>query len=163
MRPLLTAALVFAHCGAPMMGKPKCVSECGMILLEPTTSSWTCKAFQDTETRALAMFKAHSKDARLWQCGNKLNGYYVVEKDVQDWFDHGNGVPVVGLTNCDERTITVAWMAPEYGALTHEMAHALQGCQPLPPFDDTDFDHWAHSNWLRDGIYEAIEAEKELP
>lgn len=79
-------------------------------------------------------------------------GFSIVHMDAGTWEDVGREVS--GLTRCDLRVMIIGNQPVTKGALAHEYVHALQNCDPMPPIDDSDP---YHSNWVRDGIYDAIE------
>lgn len=47
-------------------------------------------------------------------------------------------------------------------AAVHEIFHAMQGCEGLPPAD-TGVPSTGHENWFRDGIFNAIDWAKVQP
>lgn len=87
--------------------------------------------------------------------GENLKRYNIFYHSVGSWKDPW-GRAVGGYTICVTGEMHVGTGKEVYA---HEMAHALQSCQsPLPIDESTDIDH---SNWYRDGIFEAIgEASK---
>jgi hypothetical protein len=61
---------------------------------------------------------------------------------------------VAGLTDCFSSRIWIGTGVFDVNAFTHELAHLAQNCnspQPNDPGLDSD-----HSNWNRDGIFDAI-------
>ena len=89
-----------------------------------------------------------------------LNGFSVYTLD-GPWQD--GKYNVLGTTTCWSKIIKVAkpgdgnWL---HSALIHELFHAMQKCSATPPIDSGS-DDW-HSNWVRDGIYDAIDFERGL-
>lgn len=89
-----------------------------------------------------------------------LNGYTVYTRP-GPWQD--GKYNVLGTTTCWAKVIQVAVPASgnwAHSALIHELFHAMQDCKATPPLDPgaTEF----HENWVRDGIYTAIDFERGL-
>lgn len=113
------------------------------------------------------------------QLGNcqKLWGWRVYTKPFWNYTIKTSDTPtgplvdtlVSGHTMCSQKLIVVGtpnitfeghtvWRA---SSVVHEIFHALQDCASPQPIDSgTDY---YHSNWVRDGIYNAIEYEKGQP
>lgn len=93
----------------------------------------------------------------------RLVGYTVYTKPMYGWKDpYDRGFSVSGLTWCSSKTIVVGTPGDKNwnrSSLVHEIFHGMQNCQPPQPPDvgnDTD-----HANWIRDGIFDAIEGTKQ--
>lgn len=92
-----------------------------------------------------------------------LVGYKVYSKKEWSWPDpYGRGFNVGGLTWCNTKTMVVG--TPESGnwrksSLVHELIHGMQKCAAeQPPDIGKDVDH---ADWIRHGIYAAIEGTKK--
>jgi hypothetical protein len=76
-----------------------------------------------------------------------------------------DGQLVAGHTQCFGKYIVVA--TPEMGgswresALVHELMHAMQHCTATPPMDPGMT--YGHDNWIRHGIYPAVDAARTEP
>lgn len=142
----LLMVFLLSACVAPL-----CVTRCGLTVNE-LPKDWSCDDVQGREEAALWAFKA-TKDPRLTTCN--LTRFHLMTVDAGSWWSFGK--MVAGLTYCDNGAIVIGNRPPFESALPHELAHALQNCEPLPPYNDTE---GFHSNWERDGIYYAIEKSK---
>lgn len=126
-----------------------CVTKCGLTA-QTLPPGWSCPDMQDQESRAYKAFKA-TKDRRLDVCN--LTRFHVQWVDARSWWSFDKMVS--GITYCENGSIVIGNQAPGDSALVHELAHALQNCEPLPPQNAKE---GYHANWKRDRIFEAIEA-----
>lgn len=155
----VTLLLLVASCGAEAL----CTTTCGLQYdgaLDGGTvpPGWTCESIQNQEDRTMASFKhITAPDAGDFQNACKyLNGYhlYLRPADPREldagyygyWSDYDSGW-VGGETACWYSWIyVVEYPIPQGSALSHEIAHVVQNCNPL-----------FHEGWLDAGIYQAID------
>lgn len=163
MKPLLLVLLLCA-CGpaapiVPDKGSVACVTDNGLFVLKPVPVGWCdeINAVEDRVYRALSTVGRY--DERFKSSKERTRGWSIVVVDAEVWTDQSSGVPVVGQTSCDQRTVFVTNSRPASGALGHEIAHAVQMCMPMEPWDlSGDAQAFYHSNW--GPIYEALEKAK---
>ena len=186
------AWLVWFSCGCAPVHPPRlCETACGMYLAAPPPTQdvydggsldestallpwWTCDNLNAIEAQSLQALNDNAAryDDRFepHTACRALEGVSVTVRRERHWWDGsdagyvGNDAWVVGLTSCRSGTprIQVANREPANGVLTHEMAHAIQSCEPKGPkplvgqdpdyAGDSDPDHL---NWTRYGIYAA--------
>jgi hypothetical protein len=157
-RTIFAALFFFAACS------PGYSNNCNMLIgsahanwLEP--SLFGDDTLQDALTTSLEALSA-ALDPRLQDpdavC-NRLSGYTLRTHTPQNWIDSW-GRDISGETYCRARVIVVGvnpgqdWRET---ALAHELVHAGQQCNSPAPIDP-GLDE-SHANWLRDGIYSALE------
>lgn len=91
---------------------------------------------------------------------SRMRAFRVYTKATPNWVRPIDGLRVSGETDCVTRMITVGtprnqgWV---YSSLVHEIFHVMQECEGTPPADDPKANR-GHENWIRDGIYNAIDA-----
>ncbi len=135
-----------------------CVTRCGLRLVNsfnPTLVP-TCEELQVVEDEALKVFtsaKVVALDPRFADACRTLSFFELKVGPEDLWHafkmntDGGHTI-VAGYTECGggiRPVIVYSWRSSLAAtALAHEMAHAAQGCKPLPPFSERDPDH---SNW----------------
>ena len=159
----LLAIIIFCSCGPTdklvQRGAPFCVSVCGSKLM---TDLWSCDEYQQAENISLTAYNKYVKDNRFASACKKMSGVQTVAHEERAWIDQW-GRKVAGLTYCQAQTIEIGG-APLFkhgpgqaygGAFTHEMAHIIQNCTPLPPCDPNSKCGCDHANWDRDGITDA--------
>lgn len=95
----------------------------------------------------------------------RLIGYRIYTVPEENFIYPYDGKTLVsGFTVCRYKYIVVG--TPKVGgfrksSLVHELFHALQACEAPPP-NDNGTPSPGHENWVRDGIYNAIDwAEKQ--
>lgn len=93
----------------------------------------------------------------------KLIGLRIYTKSTPNWIRDSDGLRVSGEANCQLNMVTIG--TPEDGdfhdsALVHELFHVMQGCEGTPPADDPAYAP-GHENWIRDGIFNAIDAARK--
>ncbi len=141
-------ALLLCSCALirPVPQPVSCVSQCGLVLYTPrTVPAPTCQEFQDVEDRALGAFATLvEEDVRFAAACRNLGRFGVEIGDPVLVGPNGSG-SYAGLTLCEFAKVFVGYR-PQLArsALAHELAHAVQGCKPLPPYDPADVDH---SGW----------------
>lgn len=126
---------------------PDCITKCGLEIYKP---KWKCSDYQLAEDMSMAAL-VRTADARLTDCKG-LSAWRVEVQSTINFDTLAKGT-VHGITHCNLNYIEIGSDYPPQSSLTHEIVHVLQECVPLPPTDEQDPDH---SNWGRDGIYEAI-------
>jgi hypothetical protein len=138
---------------------------------------YTCENFQAVEDLSIAALNKYAApfDPRFksYAACHALDGVEVTVLPVKRWYDGtdagyaGNNKWVVGITYCEggSPTIDLAAYTPAMGFMTHEMAHAIQRCNPLGPVPtvgtDPSYDadsEPTHLNWGRYRINSAIAA-----
>jgi hypothetical protein len=164
MKLLMTLfSLVFFSCN-PMDHEAFCVTSLGLKYMGewPTgnyifRNDYSCEYFESAQNKLIASFNAPIN----------LKGLDIKRlKDVEiwvrpaDWWVDEFQREVAGVSYCYAGffQINSAPFAIQ-SSFAHEMVHILQGCNsPLPIDKHSDKDH---SNWYRDGFYEAIEKSKQ--
>lgn len=144
--------LISCRIGSPAV----CTTTCGLHVYQ-LEDGWTCKGIQDAEDQAMFWFKKDVTDQRLWTC-TAADGYTLQIMTDVEWVEPGSVPPVsvVGLTDCTQKWLQLGKAeTPERSVFTHEFAHVLQRCQPLPP-NGLPGQDGQHDNWQRDGINRAI-------
>lgn len=154
MRYYLLVVPFLAACGGPA---PTLLRNCNVQI----ESSWF-GLYELNKALTVVTFQAKSTtDSRLQDQENNcaaFDGWTIKVHPTDVWYDR-DGDKVAGLTWCDKRLMEIG--TPESkkwwdSAFAHESFHVMQGCRsPLPIDSELDEDH---SNWLRDGIYPAIDA-----
>lgn len=135
-----------------------CQTTCGMFFVGPFPTpdrytldapEWSCGALQAVESGIIARFPA-ANDGRFRAVCPLLYGWVVRMNPKRSWIDPNWG-EVDGLTDCRLGETVIGNKAPDRSALPHEMAHAVQNCQPNacahPGVDDQ---HWC---WSENGVY----------
>lgn len=168
MKNMITLAFLALSSCAPAF-QVECISKCGIEIVSvlntdadkdsPPDGQQTpeefCQGLGAYEAKMLEAFndpKLLAADARFKNACTLLKGWKVQLNDHTAWnyYPDSSGVPetVYGLTYCDK-----GYSLIDNGGTTlgHEMAHAVQRCQPVPPIDPNDPDH---SNW--GPIYKAL-------
>lgn len=154
MRALILIALALPACWPTVVRPvPACVTRCGLRILPPVPAGW-CAEIQPFEDQALGAY-AQVPDPRFRQACQVLGSWAVMvaaqrnfnsSSEFQQLDDGGwQRLWVGGETHCEVSTVIVGNAPPAVGRLGHELAHAIQGCSPLPPVDPTDP---FHSNWV---------------
>lgn len=137
------ALLCLVACG-PSSGIPPCRTPCGATVIGALPSqSGYCAALSEIERRTVELYSGMAAvDPRLPEVCASVHGWTI---DVQParWWLYGKA-PVAGLTYCELRTMDIGNAPADEVALPHEMAHAAQACQAMPPVDSRDP---GHSNW----------------
>jgi len=116
----------------------------------PVWDAWrVCQSFQLIEDLTVAKVE-HLPEMDP----DRLNGVKIYVRRTAWWVDLW-GRKIAGMTTCPVNLVEVGYAYEVYdSALSHEIIHIMQGCYPpQPPTMGTDADH---SNWVRDGIYNAI-------
>ena len=125
---------------------PSCITQCGVLVFN---ALHPCDEYQFAEDVTLREFQFVT-DARLHTC--TLKGWHV-EVQPSENFKGVYGAEVSGQTLCEADTMYVNNRLPNQSSLSHELAHALQACEPKGTIDPTDR---YHSGWITQGIYDAI-------
>jgi hypothetical protein len=189
---LAIAALIAGSCScAPYHPHGVCQTPCGMVLVSAPPAQdatydggkdndaylpwWSCANLSAIEAQSLQALKANAAayDDRFEPSNacSALENVTLAIRPEKRWYDgsdagyFGNNEWVWGLTSCrglPAPSIQIANREPAEGTLTHEMAHAIQGCHakgPLPLVgQDPDYagdSDQAHLNWTRYGVYAA--------
>jgi hypothetical protein len=96
----------------------------------------------------------------------RLMGFRVYTKKEFDFLaPWDNKTSISGYASCQLNMIVVG--TPTDGnwrdsSLVHELFHAMQDCSPTPP-EDVGLPSPGHDNWIRDGIFSAIEWSRRQP
>jgi len=114
---------------------------------------WTQEDLDNAETTAIV----HLNDLPTLMSGdhlcNRLRTVTIIQEPNSVWIDPWRR-DVAGMTECDLSRIYIGTGPYRDNAYAHELAHLAQNCNsPLPIDEHLDYDH---SNWNRDGIYDAI-------
>ena len=123
------------------------------MVLTNELARWSCAEFKESEDFAVEQLTKVS-DSRFINSCARLNSWKVFVQPVETWRDE-YWRDVGGLTYCVSKTIYVGSQRPLNGSLCHEMAHAIQECQPN--FDASCEEDDYHKCWKRDGIFKAID------
>ncbi len=138
------ALLLLGACGTvapPLPSNVACATKSGIQILAPAPLGF-CDEIQGVEDRTLEAFKKVVPfDGRFTQVAFPQWKIHVI--DAETWVDEA-GVSVVGQTYCERFTVCLNNNRPATGAFGHELAHVIQNCEPLQPWDLKDF---YHSNW----------------
>lgn len=162
---LLTVALL--GCGQQIT--TECLTPYKMNVLPQQKGDYlpyTCSDFAAVEARVFEVFPKLVKDPRFARENMRLrveNLRIEVNPKLQ-WerlyFENGKleTDTVGGETLCPMRTIRIntdndLWQS----SYTHELAHWIQDCAPRGPLDTSSLYAEQHSNWISDGIYDAID------
>lgn len=151
--------VLFLSCAGVPPGKPQS-NDCGLTIVEGAN-----RAHLSGETLAERLGRmldvmTLTTDYRFLEpldvC-QRMVGFRIYTREENNWVDSW-GRDIAGATSCLNKTIEVGspplgdW---HYTALVHELFHVAQNCVALKPIDvGTDEDH---ANWIRDGIFDAIE------
>ncbi len=150
----LLAALLLVSCGPAAPEFYACRSACGLLVEYPVSQQW-CTSLQTAEDRTLKAFvRIALTDARFGGACSALQDYTVEVLETPSFVRAWDRYHISGQTSCDIRRIVVGSDLPARGALPHELAHAVQRCQPQGPIAAVDPDH---SNW--EVIYAELERE----
>lgn len=124
---------------------PDCVTHCGIDIFQ---AKYRCEEYQFAEDETLREF-LFTNDKRLHTCA--VNDWRVEVQPTINFQSYGEQVS--GRTVCESKVMYVNSHLPNRSSWSHEMAHAMQNCDPLRPLDSSDY---YHSNWADGGIYAAI-------
>lgn len=137
-----------------------CTTPCGLELYGPIPEpmpedvgqpGWTCPELERTERVTLNAFAREVKDERFDFACSSFAGYAVRVVSVPVWESAQHAEPanpkgrVTGLTYCQSGLVYVGNAPPLRGALSHELAHVAQRCNPH-----------GHDSWGDAGINAAI-------
>ena len=90
------------------------------------------------------------------QICRSVSGWRLYSSNYSAWIDpEGRGV--MGLTACWYAAMQIGADRFGWNSYPHELAHVLQNCDPPPGTPDDYGTDARHSNWVRDGIYQAIQ------
>lgn len=132
--------------------QPVCESLCGL----KTAEVEFCRQFQWQEMKALFAFQRHvTADGWgvLTTCP-KLRGFTVSipsDSNRRDFWSDVHGARVSGETDCARKQIRVANTLWPLNALSHEIAHVIEGCKI--PF---------HEGWEEMGLNKAIDVSQSV-
>lgn len=127
-----------------------CNTECGLLVYK-LAGDWTCEKVQAVESVTREEL-SQTSDPRLRDICGSLSGKLVSFIDADEFYSPLVGGTVVGITNCDFGSLSVARAG---SALPHELAHVGQACLPRG-CSETNEDA-AHACWDVDGIDVAVE------
>lgn len=153
--------LLLCSCAGPMPATPglsaACVTDNMLVVLDPAPAGW-CDEVQEVEDRIFDAFREVAPyDARFGSSKARVRGWAIVVVPELSWSNTG-GTNVIGQTDCDNRVVYVNNNRPAAGPLGHELAHAVENCKPLEPWDLHDY---YHSNWAP--IYAALRKHNLRP
>lgn len=139
-----------------------CSTTCGVNYygmydgVELPAERWSCDNFKHIANNAMLSFHLSPiTDIRFATACDRVNGYDVFIMDTPSWWSQANNHNVAGLTYCEEHRIQIGNADPAWdGSLSHELAHAVQDCNPL--VNDTNDPQ--HAGWADEGISAAIDA-----
>lgn len=146
---LLVAWTTFGLTASGCATVSKCTTTCG-FRADEVPVGWTCQDVQDVESAIIRELQSAKDDRLKKQCD--LSRFQLLVVHAEDWWSFGRQVQ--GLTYCENGNVIIGNSLPKDSALAHEIVHALQNCTPLEPYNDKDL---FHSNWKRDGLYDAID------
>lgn len=177
---VIVLAYMFGFCGcAGIPPRAPGSNNCGMILKgsakgPETASTLTGDELADRLDAALYVAEFTTDPRLMDRIANcqALVGYRVQTMPTRSWpdpwgrtWDNGMTQNVGGLTDCVNKLITIGtpgdgnWKS---SGLVHEIFHAMQNCEPMPPKAEADDDD-QHAGWTRFGIYTAIEESYAYP
>lgn len=162
--------LMLSGCGRmypDTSGPIVCTTTYGLQIIGPVppmdskyvgTRGWECDDVDRVETEIVLAFRDMvTEDNRFFgETWTGWEGYRVRVRPTIEWMDpqlHQDET-LYGETWCDSHYIEVNDAPPQAGTLAHELAHAIQNCDPKGPKDKKDP---YHSNWNSEGIYNAID------
>lgn len=96
----------------------------------------------------------------------KMMGWRAYSKAKQDFLaPWDNKTMISGFSACTGKYMVVG--TPTEGdwrdsSLVHELFHVMQECEGTPP-EDKGSPSPHHQNWIRDGIFNAIDAQRNTP
>lgn len=161
----LLALLLVCACGPavavrPMPSDVACETDQGLLIMRPVPVGW-CDEVQGVEDRIHEAFRTLGDfDPRFKSSIERTRGYKVFVSAEAIW-DTPTG-PAIGQTFCDTRTIRLNNNRPASNTLGHELAHAVQGCEPTQPWDlSGGVQTYYHSNWAP--IYAALKKQNLRP
>ena len=159
----LALVLAFASCG-PDLNKigEHCTTNAGIKITGGESQKGWCDTVQDVEDRTLEAFKRMVTYADDRFFAPDLSAWSVQIYNSRSWLTP-NGTSVAGLTDCYNKLMFVGSDPPAWGSFGHEMAHAIQNCEPKPPleYDPNDPQVEHHSNW--GPIYAALKDAQVSP
>lgn len=151
---LLWVGWLLVGCGPA----PYCITSLGVevtgmyMTAKPIEApGYTCQDFDTVEAEITALLPDNPAMNIDW---SRVKGYRLSVHPERKWIEVF-GRSVAGFTNCPLMYLEIGTSDPHVArsAYTHELLHAAQGCYtPLPTDDGLDRDH---SNWNRDGLYNA--------
>lgn len=126
-----------------------CTTDNNLILYRDDTKTTDCNRLNtvDNKIRDVYTNSKEITDTRF-KSYKQVSGYLLIIHNSRYWVDE-YGREVSGLTWCNTRTIEIGNQELGDGALAHEIAHVIQGC------DDPN-----HSMWESNGINNEIERIK---
>jgi hypothetical protein len=157
MKKLITIVMLMG-CG-PNGPQPICVTGCGMGFYgtyPDQEETWSCQDLTRAETRWIDTFTEFVKDPRFStpdaMCSIFAGWQLWTYPNAQSWINR-NGESVAGQTLCDYGVVQVGTDTISKSAYAHELVHIIQGCEGTAPYEKDV----VHSNWVKDGIYHAID------
>lgn len=154
------AFLLLCACGSvPVTEFPErveCETDNGLLVLAPLPETWDCRSAQRVEDQTFKVFShLGTADARFNYSMARTHGWRVVVHKEMYWA--ADGAVVSGQTDCPNRIIHVNGTTPNNSSFGHELAHAVQMCEPARPWKlDGDVQDFYHSNW--EPIYRELRA-----
>lgn len=155
-----------ASCAASTQTGPLCTSPCGVRLYGPIPEpqpenqgmpGWTCPELARAERISIDAFDQEVSDPRFANACAALRGWALQVEPTSIWkspehvtLDNPNGL-IAGVTYCAGGAMRVGNNPPLLSALPHEMAHAIQRCDPN-----------GHAGWSDNGIYAAIARARDV-
>lgn len=143
---------VSVSCAPP----PIFTSKCGMGFFGVTDGSdipeyWNLQNYQHAEDRAVAEFKTVTGNPRFQNGCQYLNGYalYIYPTESVPFPEDPRYV-LFGESDCRGGWVYVGNVPPQDGALSHELAHIVEGCKTKN-----------HEGWNENGLNAAIERAQE--
>lgn len=138
---------------------PPCVAASGLRLVhhDGPLAGWSCDAFRHASDKAIAGYKTVA-DQRFY--APSLKSWKLVTFNVAFGYLPGTTTKAAGITDCYGREIHVNNQKPLVGPMAHEMAHAIQNCDPLVMKETQDADQY-HAGWYSRGIWQALSVIEE--
>ncbi len=126
----------------------------GIYLSEANSVYWDYPRLNDAIKITLQVFRNRVfGDARFKK--PDVSGY-TLQIIPGEYFISPDGRKVVGLTYCDLKTMLVSDGPFRESSFSHELAHAIQDCNPIHTKEYNDFADLEHENWNAVGIYKAL-------
>ncbi len=113
-----------------------------MRVLNPPSPAFCAQVLEAEDKIIPALGTLAAVDPRLAKACTSLRGWAIDVAPTDKWWSGTQWVS--GQTFCPHLYFMINNALPLEGSLSHEMVHAAQNCEPLPPIDEDDY---YHSNW----------------
>ncbi len=142
---VLALPLLCVICACGQTEQPfVCRTRCGVELVNVPIDApgWTCNNLQIQEDEMLEEY-TRIDDIRFQSACSLMHGWRVHLGDGPLITDPALSGPLTGVTHCELQESTVGNSPPWESSYPHEMAHAVQNCQPNKcAYTNEDDSHW---------------------